>query len=168
MAKKEWNNMKAKSKFKVLTYKQGKVEQYDVLPYFRNCWKEKYNKDQKTAIKTSKQPSKRRQLFKEYIIARSKYLYWGRCEFEMLLANWPFGSYRMKEELKKFLQNPINLDDYTQCLNFENIIIADMHKIDVHEQVMMNIDAIVDILYKEFKLDKDDKRRMVAKSSGND
>lgn len=161
--------MKQNRKFNVLIYKQGKVEYYDVLPYFRNCWKEKYNKEQKEAIKQAKQPSKRKQLFKEYIISRSKYMYWGRCEFETLLARWPFGSYRMKEEMKKFLQGPINLDDYTQCLNFENIIIADMHKIDVHDQIMMNIDILIDILYKEFKLDKyDDKRRMAKKSGGND
>ena len=131
----------------------GKVEHYDILPYFRNCWKEKYHKDHKEAIKAAKYPTKRRQLLKEWIIERSKYMYWGRCEFETLLASWPFGSYRMKEELKKFLTPDFNIDDYTQCLNFENIIIADMHKIDVHEQVMMNIDILVDILFTEFKLD---------------
>lgn len=158
-------------KFNVLIYKQDKVEQYDVLPYFRNCWKEKYNKEQKIAIKEAKQPSKRKQLFKEYIISRSKYMYWARCEYETLLASWPFGSYRLRKEMQKFLEieHPIDLDNYTQCLNFENIIIADMHKIDVHDQIMMNIDTIIDILYKEFKLDKyDDKRRMAKKSGGND
>lgn len=163
--------MKAIKKFKVLIYKQDKVEQYDVLPYFRNCWKEKYNKEQKIAIKEAKQPSKRKQLFKEYIISRSKYMYWARCEYETLLASWPFGSYRLRKEMQKFLEteHPIDLDNYTQCLNFENIIIADMHKIDVHDQIMMNIDTIIDILYKEFKLDKyDDKRRMAKKSGGND
>lgn len=163
--------MKAIKKFKVLIYKQDKVEQYDVLPYFRNCWKEKYNKEQKIAIKEAKQPSKRKQLFKEYIISRSKYMYWARCEYETLLASWPFGSYRLRKEMQKFLEteHPIDLDNYTQCLNFENIIIADMHKIDVHDQIMMNIDIIIDILYKEFKLDKyDDKRRMAKKSGGND
>lgn len=163
--------MKAIKKFNVLIYKQGKVEQYDVLPYFRNCWKEKYNKEQKIAIKEAKQPSKRKQLFKEYIISRSKYMFWARCEYETLLASWPFSSYGLRKEMQKFLEteHPIDLDNYTQCLNFENIIIADMHKIDVHDQIMMNIDTIIDILYKEFKLDKyDDKRRMAKKSSGND
>lgn len=145
--------MKTIKTFKVLIYKMGKVEHYDILPYFRNCWKEKYHKDQKEAIKAAKYPTKRKQLLKEWVIERSKYMYWGRCEFETLLASWPFGSYRMKEELKKFLTPDFNIDDYTQCLNFENIIIADMHKIDVHEQVMMNIDILVDILFVEFKLD---------------
>lgn len=144
------------NEFNVLIYKQGKAEQYDVLPYFRNCWKEKYNKEEKEAIKQAKQPAKRKQLFKEYIISRSKYMYWGRCEFETLLASWPFGSYRLKNEMKEFLKNPVDLDNYTQCLNFENIIIADMHKIDVHEQIMMNINIIVDILYNELKLNKYD------------
>jgi hypothetical protein len=81
-------------------------------------------------------------------------MFWARCEWEMLLANWPIGSYRLRNEMKEFLKNPVNLDDYTQCLNFENIIIGDMQKIDVHQQIEMNIDIIVDILYKEFKLDK--------------
>ena len=54
--------MKVKASFKVLIYKNGKVEQYDVLPYFRNCWKEKYNKEEKEAIKQTKQLTKRKQL----------------------------------------------------------------------------------------------------------
>ena len=161
--------MKPKEKFNVLIYKNGKVEYYDILPYFHNCWKEKYNREQKESIKNAKQPAKRKQLFKDYIISRTKYMYWGRCEYEMLLASWPFGSYGMKNKMKEFLKTPVNLDDYTQLFNFENIIIADMHKIDVHDQIMMNINIIVDILYKEFKLDKyDDKRRVVKKSGGND
>lgn len=167
--KKEWKDMESNRKFNVLIYKQDKVERYDVLPYFRNCWKEKYNKEQKIAIKEAKQPSKRKQLFKEYIISRSKYMYWARCEWEFLIANWPFGSYRFRDKMKEFLKTPVNLDDYTQCVNFENIIIGDMQKIDVHQQIEMNIDTIVDILYKEFKLDKyDDKRRVAKKSGGND
>lgn len=145
-----------KASFNVLIYKNGKVEQYDVLPYFRNCWKEKYNKEEKDKIKTAKYKSRRMQLFKEYIISRSKYMFWARCEYETLLASWPFGSYRLRNEMKEFLKNPVNLDDYTQCLNFENIIIADMQKIDVHRQIEMNIDIIVDILYNELKLNKYD------------
>ncbi len=35
-------------------------------------------------------------------------------------------------------------------LKFRNIIIRDMAKIDVYEQLMMNIDILVDILYDEF------------------
>jgi hypothetical protein len=140
--------------FNVLIFKNGKVEHYDVLPYFRNSWKEKYNKEEKDKIKAGKYKSKRLQLLKDWVIGRSKYMFWARCEYETLLASWPFGSYRLKNEMNEFLKNPVNLDDYTQCLNFENIIIADMEKIDVHDQIMMNINTIVDILYMELKLDK--------------
>lgn len=30
----------------------------------------------------------------------------------------------------------------------------DMEKIDIHDQIMMNIDIITDILYKEFELNE--------------
>ena len=161
--------MKVIKKFKVLTFSNGKVNEYDILPYFRNSWKEKYNKEEKDKIKAAKYESKRRELFKQWVRGRSCYMFWARCEWEMLLANWPFGSYRLRNEMKEFLKNPVNLDDNTQCLNFENIIIGDMQKIDVHRQIEMNIDTIVDILYKELKLDKkNDKRGMVASRGGND
>lgn len=140
--------------FKVLIFKNGKVEHYDVLPYFRNSWKEKYNKEEKNKIKAVKYKTKRMQLFKDWVIRRSNYMFRARCEYETLLASWPFGSYRLKNDMKEFLKNPVNLDDFTQGLKFENIIMADMEKIDVHEQIMMNIDTIVNILYKEFELDK--------------
>ena len=143
-------------KFNVLIYKNGKVEHYDVLPYFRNSWKEKYNKEEKDKIKATKNKARRMQLFKEWVISRSNYMFRARSEYETLLASWPFGSYRLKNDMKEFLKNPVDLDDFTQCLKFENIIIADMEKIDVHEQIMMNIDTIVNILYTELKLDKYD------------
>lgn len=152
--------MKPLKTFKVLIFKNGKVEHYDVLPYFRNSWKEKYHKEEKNKIKAAKYNSKRMQLFKEWVISRSNYMFRARCEYETLLASWPFGSYRLKNDMKEFLKNPVNLDDYTQCLKFENIIIADMEKIDVHEQIMMNIDTIVNILYQEFGFDKPPKEKV--------
>ena len=141
-------------KFNVLIFKNGKVEHYDVLPYFRNSWKEKYNKEEKDKIKATKSKARRMQLFKEWVIGRSNFKFRARCEYETLLASWPFGSYRLKNDMKEFLKNPVDLDDFTQCLKFENIIIADMEKIDVHQQIMMNIDTIVNILYQEFEFDK--------------
>ena len=127
-----------------------KVKPYDVLPYFRSCWKDKFDKDIKTSIKEAKTDSKKKSLLKEYIKDRSKYMYWGRCEFEFLAAPWPFGSKNMTERLKQFLSRNYNLDDYCDSIDFYNIVISDMYKIDVHEQIMMNIDVITDILYSEF------------------
>lgn len=148
--------MKSLKKFNVLTFSNGKIREYDVLPYFRDSWKEKYNKEEKEKIKTAKYKTKRMQLFKEWVIGRSNYMFRARCEYETLLASWPFGSYRLKNDMKEFLKNPVDLNDFAQCIKFENIIIADMEKIDVHEQIMMNINTIVNILYTELKLDKYD------------
>lgn len=144
--------------FNVLHYNFNlkKVEPYNVLIYFRDCWKDKCYKDSVSKIKKELSGHKRQQLFKDWIISRSRYMYWARCEYEFLIASWPFGSYQFKQEIKDFLkQNPqLNLDNHNSLLNFENIITQDMQKIDIHEQIMMNIDIIVDILYTEFKLDK--------------
>jgi hypothetical protein len=153
--------------FKVLIYKMGKIEYYDVLPYFRNCWKEKYNIEEKDKIKTSKQPSKRKELFKKWVQDRASYMFRARCEYEFLMASWPFGCRQMYDDLKCFL--PVyNIGDWSHDIKFCNIITKSMEKIDVYDQIMMNISTIVDILYTEFNIDENyDKRRVAAQSSGN-
>lgn len=155
------------NKFKVLIYKMGKIEHYDVLPYFRNCWKEKYDKDEKEKIKTSKQPAMRKELFKKWVRDRASYMFRARCEYEFLMANWPFGCKQMYDDLKGFLPG-YNIGDWSHDIKFCNIITSSMEKIDVYDQIMMNINTIVDILYTEFKIDKKyDQRRVAAKSSRN-
>lgn len=146
--------MKTLKKFNVLTFSNGKIREYDVLPYFRNSWKEKYNKKEKEKIKAAKYNAKRIQLFKEWVIARSKYMFWSRCEWEMLIGSWPYGSKRINDKMKDFMSESRNLDDYHDSIVLDNIITTDMEKIDVHRQIEMNIDTIVDILYMELKLDK--------------
>lgn len=144
--------MKVKAKFNVLLFDfSGKtMKKYDVLPYFRNSWKDKYNKEGKEKVKTAKHESKRKQLFKEWIRSESSYMFHARCEYEFLMASWPFGSKNITEKLKVFLSKNYNLDDYCDKIDFYNIIISEMDKIDVHEQILMNIDVIADLLYSEF------------------
>lgn len=108
-------------KFNVLFYNfnSRKIESYDVLPYFRNEWKRCKKKDyDDNEIKTVTQ-------LKKWIISKSQYQYWGRCEYEFLIAPWPYREDKLKEELIK---------------------------IDVHEQLIMNIDLIVNIFKEEFKI----------------
>jgi hypothetical protein len=102
-------------KFNVLIYNfnNKKVESYDIIPYFKHKW----NKDKKKCKKDDTFN------FKDWVINTSRYQFWARCEYEFLIAPWP----------------------YTD-LEVEII------KIDVHEQIMMNIDLIVDILKEEFKI----------------
>lgn len=146
------NNIMAKMKFNVLhlNFNKTKVEPYDILPYFRDCWKAKCYKEDVNKIKETKSKNKRIELLKNFIQDRSLYMFWARCEWEFLVAHWPFGSKQMYEDLKKFWKNYPDIDEYTNRNMLDNIIIQDMDKIDVHKQIKMNIDVIADILYKEF------------------
>ena len=138
-----------KKEFKVLLmdFNRKKYEAYDVLPYFRNIWRgHRFNWDKDY----NKIPVKTKEQLKEWIIDWARYQFWARCEYEFLMASWPFGSHSMTEELKEFLKTNPDIDNYDDYLRFCNIIIRDMVKIDVYEQLMMNIDILVDILNDEF------------------
>ena len=126
-----------------LNFSTKKVEYYDVLPYFRDCWKDKCYKDEVKAIKSFDQ-------LKDWIISKSRYMYRARCQYEFLIASWPFGGKRLKDDMKSLLTTKFDIDNYGQCLKFENIIIKDMTKIDIHYQIMMNIDIVVNLLNNEF------------------
>ena len=66
------------------------------------------------------------------------------------MALWPFGTRRLKEDIKQFLKSNPDIDNIDDNRKLKNIIIRDTVKIDVYEQIMMNVDIIVDILYDEF------------------
>jgi hypothetical protein len=136
-----------KATFKVLNYNgfNNQIEHYDVLPYFRDSWKSKSFRAKEVKSKAD---------LKKWIESTSRYMYWARCQYEFLMASWPFGTKNMYDNIDEFFKTPKDLKDYSTRINLDNIIIRDMHKIDVHEQIMMNIDTVVEILYKEFKLDK--------------
>lgn len=136
--------------FNVLLYdiNKNKVVHYDVLPYFIDCWNDKFHKEEKKEIKKTKS----KDLLKEYIINMSRYMYWTRCQYEILIARWPFGSKRIKDDMTEFLKKDVDLNNIDDDIRFYNIIMQDMCKIDIHEQIMMNINILVDILYKEFKI----------------
>lgn len=131
--------------FNVIEYNWAtrKVQPYNVLPYFRDTWKHRKRNFDKEQVKD-------KDTLKEWVIRASQYTFWARCEYECLVAAWPFGSKQMNDKLKNFLTPSFNIDDYKQNIDFYNIIMSDMGKIDIHSQIMMNIDIIVDILYDEF------------------
>lgn len=78
---------------------------YDVMKYLVN----EYNETKK-----NQRPITRAE-FTEFVENKSRYMYWSRCEYEIILKPW-IGN-RTKER-----------------------------KIDVHWQIMNNIDNVVDIL----------------------
>ena len=104
--------------FNTILYNFNKrgVEQYDVLPFFRREWNDKMN--DKTLFTTKEE-------LKKWIIRKSMYMFWSRCEYECLIGPWPYR---------------------------EDTLIDDLVKIDVHYQINANIDVITDILAEEFNI----------------
>lgn len=94
-------------KFNVIIYDSNfnKFITYDIIPYLVSEYKE-----------TKFKPHTLEE-FIEFIINKSRYQWWSRCEYEVVLQSWPSG--RAEE------------------------------KIDVHWQVMMNIEIIAKILMSE-------------------
>ena len=95
--------MDEKIKFNVINwnFNTDTLEAYDVLPYLRNKCK----------------GAKSLEELKSLIESKSKYQFWSRCQYEVIVHGWP-----------------VQKNDY---------------KIDVYEQIMMNIDVIAKILWEE-------------------
>ena len=139
---------KIKHKFNVLLmdFSNKKKEEYDVIPYFESTWKnKKFNFDKKDV--------KNFEDFKVWIKRASSYMYWARCQYEFLMAPWPFGSYQFKQDMSELLKQAVDLSDINDNIKFSNIITKEMHKIDVHEQIMMNLDVFAKILMEHLNID---------------
>lgn len=139
--------MKTEKTFNVLVININtrKLEQYDVLKTFRRIWNGSgynFDKDKVTDFES----------LRKWIERVSNYHFGYKTEWEFLIAEWPFGGYRFKQNMKEFLTNnpQLNLDDYNTNINFINVIMKEMTKIDVNKQIMMNIDIVTEILFDEF------------------
>lgn len=112
-------------------------EAYDVIPYLVREYED---------IKPKGKRPKTFDEFRQFVECKSLYQYRARCEYEILLASWPFGSYRMHNEIKEFISTNPNIDSIDDRIKLDNIIMSDMEKIDVHKQIMMNIDIVTKVL----------------------
>ncbi len=103
--------MKKIKPFYVINYdiNAQKFIKYDIMPYLTNCYKTIKNKEKKP--KTLDE-------FKKFVEKNSLYMYWARCEYEIILLDWP-------------------------CQK-------DKKKIDIHWQIMNNIDVISEILFNHY------------------
>lgn len=85
--KKQSENIGKKS-FYVLNwdFNSDDLEQYDVLPYFREC----YN-----GLKKDKRPTTFNE-WEEFVKSKGKYQFWSRCQYEIIVTGWP----QQKNEVK--------------------------------------------------------------------
>ena len=93
--------------FNVISFNvnSNEFEAYDVMPYFIDCYKE--------AKKRKKQP-KTFDEFKGFIQGKSMYMYWSRCQWEIVLVDWPCGDIQKKFDVHWQIMN--NLDLVTEVL----------------------------------------------------
>lgn len=99
--------MKRKIKsFNVINFdfNSNEFESYDVMPYLVGCYKNE-KKDKRPVTFDE---------FKKFVESNSMYMYWSRCEYEVILLDWP------NQKTNK--------------------------KIDIHWQIMNNIDLVTNIL----------------------
>lgn len=91
-------------KFNVINYNvnQQKFEAYDVMPYLIECYK-----------KEKKKP-KTFEEFKDFIKDQSLYMYWGRCQYEIILTDWP--CQKVEEKWDVYDQIMMNLDILTNLV----------------------------------------------------
>lgn len=73
--------MKTLTKFNVLywNFNAEAPSPYDVLPYFRDAYKK---------ARKSERPITKEQ-WKKFIESKGRYMYWARCEYEVIVAQWP-------------------------------------------------------------------------------
>ena len=77
----------------------GEFEAYDVMPYLVECYQNE---------KKSKRPVKFDE-FKEFVKSQSMYMYWARCEYEVILSDWPNQKKYKKIDIHWQIMNNINI-----------------------------------------------------------
>ena len=79
-----------------------KLDYYDVLPYFRNCYEKQIENSMKYPDVDYWKVPKTREEVQEFIKNKSQYQFWARCEYEMICHGWPV----QKKEYKLLIASP--------------------------------------------------------------
>ena len=98
--------------FNVIIYDPNlrKFVEYDIMPYLIRTYNEKKERKE-TLPKTFDE-------FKNFVKSESQYQFWARCEYEIILIDWPFQKKHEKWDVYK--QIMMNLDIVTKVF-MENI-----------------------------------------------
>lgn len=88
--------------FYVINENNGKFEPYDIVPYLLE------------EFKKAKVKPKTLNEFKEFIKRESMHMWWARCEYEIIISDWP--GERKKEKWDIHKQVLMNIDIITEIL----------------------------------------------------
>lgn len=105
--------MKIQTPFYVIHYEVNsrKFEKYDVMPYLVRCYQESKKKKYVDCPTTFEE-------FKKFVEDNSRYMYWARCEYEVILSDWPCNLNQKKIDIHWQIMN--NLELVTRLL-MENV-----------------------------------------------
>lgn len=89
------------------------VKAHDIMPYLIECYKE--TKKSKKAWKKTPETFEE---FKKFVIDESRYMYWARCEWEIIVQDWPCR--KVEDKIDVFWQIEMNINLVTRLL-MENV-----------------------------------------------
>jgi len=93
--------------FNVITYEPNRkqFEAYDIIPYFVQAYKERQETKYRPVPKTYEE-------FKKFVTEEGQYQFWGRCEYEVILVDWP--CQKIEKKIDVWDQIEMNLDSITE------------------------------------------------------
>jgi len=86
----------------IFDFNSKKFESYNVIPYLVDCYNNSNNKP-----KTFDE-------FKEFIRKQAMYQWWSRCQYEIIISNWPPSGIEEKWDVYK--QVMMNIDIVTNIV----------------------------------------------------
>ena len=92
---------------------------YNVIPYFVDAYKERIEKHEEQPNSDYWKIPKTFEEFKDFIKSESQYQFWARCEYEIILVDWP--CQKKEEKIDVHRQIMMNLGIVTQLV-IESII----------------------------------------------
>lgn len=90
----------------------NKFEPYDIMNYLINCY---------TSIKNSESKPKTTDEFKDFINKNSQYMFWARCQYEIVLKDWPCGIKEKKIDIYWQIMHNIDIITHVLMLNLKLI-----------------------------------------------
>lgn len=95
----------------IYNFNAQKFESYDIMPYLISVYRD---------LEADKRKQRRQPLpktydeFKQFVNNESMYQWWGRCEYEIILVDWPGQKHEEKWDIYQQIQ--MNLDLITETL----------------------------------------------------
>lgn len=95
--------------FNIIVYEPNskKFEPYDIIPYFVQTYEELKEKKYKKVPETFEE-------FKKFVRDEGMYQFWSRCEYEIILVDWP--GQKIEKKIDVWNQIEMNLDLVTKLV----------------------------------------------------